>query len=74
MAESYEQLRALSDDEIRERYNESAKHTSLGVVFYREELHRREIDRQTRTLVRLTWCIALLTLANAVFVLVAVFR
>jgi hypothetical protein len=35
---------------------------------YRAELARREVNGQTRTMLRLTWVIAALTLANADFV------
>ncbi len=80
MAESYEQLVAMTDDEIRSRYDYLARDTTLGLGFYREELHRRAVDRQTETLVSLTrgifWltvCVAVLTAVNVLLVLAALF-
>lgn len=64
------QLRELSDDELIDRFDESAQRTSVGVVFYREELRAREAARQTETITRLTWWIAGMTLVVTVATIV----
>ena len=68
MAPTIEQLEGMSDEEVRAAYNEIASHTTVGLEWYREELHRRALDRQTRLLVILTVAIAVLTAANVVLV------
>ena len=73
MAPTIEQVEAMSDDEIRALYNSAAVHTQVGLGWYGDELHRRAADRQTRTLVGLTWAMAALTFVNVVLVAVTVF-
>lgn len=68
MAPRIEDLEAMTDEELRATYNEVAATTQIGLDWFRGELQRRSVDRQTRSLVRLTWAIALLTLANVVLV------
>lgn len=55
------ELRALSDDDLAERYDVKAERTLVGLDFLASEIARREQARQTRTLVRLTKVIAFLT-------------
>jgi hypothetical protein len=40
----------------------------IGVDYYLTELARRDADRQTRTMLHLTWVIAVLTVVNVVAV------
>lgn len=62
------ELRALSDQEVVERYDSNAGHTTVGVGFYLDELARRDAHRQGERIVRLTWVISLATLASLAFI------
>ena len=73
MAPTIEQLEAMTDAELRAKYNSLAVNASEGVEWYREELRRRALDRQTGTLVKLTWALAGLTAVNVVLVAVTAF-
>jgi hypothetical protein len=73
MAPTIEQLEAMTDEEIRAKYNRMAVNVNEGLEWYREELRRRALDRQTGTLVKLTWFLAALTAANVVLVAVTTF-
>jgi hypothetical protein len=77
----HEALEALSDDEIIARYNAEAANTVVGTDFYREELSRRRMAREssrtldlTRTIRTLTWVILALTAANVALVAVPLLR
>jgi len=76
MAPKHDHLAAMSDDELIARYNGQAEHTVVGTAFYREELARRQMAREssrmftlTHTMARLTWAILALTVINAGIVL-----
>ena len=76
MAPKHDQLETLSDEELIARYNSLAESTVVGTAFYREELARRQLAREsarmlvlTQTMKNLTWIILALTAANAVLVL-----
>lgn len=72
----------MSDEEVTRRYDAEAKSGSGGIAFWREELWRREVERQLRASEELsasavksqrrtevlTWVIAALTVANVVAV------
>ncbi len=51
MAPKIGELEAMSDEEIRARYDNFAANVSEGLEWYREELRRRTLERQTRTLI-----------------------
>lgn len=72
MATNYGELRKLTIDELVTRYDQIAKNTVLGLDFYRQEIWRRDQEKQTRTMVILTWVIAFLTAVNAVLVALSV--
>lgn len=65
MAPSRAELDAMSESDLIARYDEAAATTMVGTGFYGEELHRRELKRQTRQLILLTWVIAALTVVSA---------
>lgn len=76
MAPKHEQIASLSDDELIARYNSLAESTVVGTAFYREELARRHLAREsarmlslTNTMKNLTGYILGLTAANALLVL-----
>lgn len=68
MAMTYKALRKLDDAQFEELHDEGAEHVQVGMGWYRDELVRRQQERQTRTMVRLTWVIAGLTLVNVAVV------
>lgn len=81
MAWSLEELRQMPDSELTAQHDKLAVNTQVGVNYFLAELARRDQDRQTATMVRLTWAIAamtaiilLATIANIGLVLVLAFR
>ena len=73
IAPSYGELSAMSDAELVRRHDEIAQTTQVGLAWYLDGSARRPMQRQTDTLVRLTWLIALMTLANVVLVAASLF-
>ena len=65
MAESIEELRGLSRDELVRRHDSAAQNTSVGTKHYLTELHRRDAEEQSARMVALTQAIHRLTLAIA---------
>jgi hypothetical protein len=81
LAPDHAQLEALSDEELVTGYNAAAASTVVGTGFYREEIARRQMAREsarmlalTRTMARLTWAILALTIVNVLLVAVPLFR
>ena len=81
MAPKHDQLAAMSEEELVARYNDLAENTVVGTDFYREELARRQLSREsarmlslTNSMAKLTWVILALTAVNAGLVLVQVFN
>lgn len=66
MAETIEELRSLSDEELFRRYNRLSKHTQVGTKHYLEEFRHRGVERTNRTMTRLTWALLALTVVTAV--------
>jgi hypothetical protein len=60
---SYSQLRTMSEDGLVAELDRLAERTELGTQCYLEELTRRQLARQTTTLLRLSWIMAVLTFA-----------
>jgi hypothetical protein len=73
-AVGYAALRAMSDEQLIQEHDEMARITSPSVDYYLAELRHRDLDRQTHVMKRLTWWIALFTLANVVLTGVVVVR
>ncbi len=79
---TYAQLRRLSDADLIHLYEELANSTQLqGLGFVREELTRREAERQQEEMLRMTKqmrnmtiAITLLTVVNVIVVVIALFR
>lgn len=71
-APTWAELQKLPDEELIGVYDDAAPTTQVWLGFAREELHRRQMERQGRTLTRLTWVITALTAANVVLAGVAV--
>jgi CHASE3 domain sensor protein len=51
----------MSEAELVAELDRIAERTELGAPCYLEELTRRELARQTTTLLRLSWIMAVLT-------------
>lgn len=69
MAKTIAELRTLSDDELIEQHDKLAESTQIGTGFYLAELERRQADRQSRQMLRLTWVVTGLTVVNVVAVI-----
>ena len=74
--ESYEKLRSMSEEDLIEMYDRVAPATVLPVTFLRDELARREMEKQqenmlalTKQMRNLTIVIAVLTVINVIVVL-----
>lgn len=77
----HEELLALSDEDLVNRYNAEATNTVVGTAFYLDELSRRQSAREssrmlkaTQTMRTLTWAIFVLTIANVVMVALPLLR
>lgn len=63
----YAALRKLPDADLESLYDAAAQHAGTGgLSFLRDELARRENDRQTARMIRLTWAITAMTAAVVV--------
>ena len=77
----YTELEALTDDELIARYDAAAVNTVVGTGFYREEIARRQMAKEstrmlqlTQTMRTLTWVILWLTTVNAILVAVQLWQ
>src|SRR5215212_8308407 len=68
VAETIEELRSLSTEEIIRRHDKQAQYTIVGTQHYLDELARRDAEEQgrrmealTRSITYLTWAIAIAT-------------
>ena len=75
------QLAALSDEELAARYDSLAQNTAIGTSFYLDEITRRQLAAEsrrmlglTRTMARLTWFVAVLTVVNVAAVVYPLLR
>jgi hypothetical protein len=48
MSHEFAKLRALTLDELIEKHDAAAIHTSVGVKYYLEEIYRRDAESQAR--------------------------
>lgn len=62
-ATTYSELRSLSADDLVRLYDETAKHTEIGLAFLREEIARRDAAFETKTIVAMTKSMRDLTIA-----------
>ena len=56
----------MTDAEVMARYDQEAESAVAGTAYYLEEMVRRRVDRQTRTIARLTWVVTVATLVMLV--------
>jgi hypothetical protein len=59
----HDELQALSEEDLIARYNAAASNTVVGTGFYREELARRQMARESARMLTLTQTIRTLTWA-----------
>jgi hypothetical protein len=78
---SYAKLRILSLEQLTALYDQRAIHTDIGIAFIRDEIVRRETEKQTlaishmtKTMRDLTWVITALTAINVLVAAVPLFR
>jgi hypothetical protein len=71
-AKSLRRLREMSDEELVTAHDSLLTVRAVGIDYYLAELARREADRQTRTMVWLTWTITVLTMANVAAVVYSI--
>jgi len=81
MAETYEELRKLSMDELIQRYDRVAKNTVDSQLFLREEIARRDAEAQTAQMIRInnqmrymTIIITISTIISTVAVIISILR
>jgi hypothetical protein len=68
MAKTIAELRSLSDGELIKQHDKLAESTQVGTGYYLAELERRQVERQGRQMLRLTWVVTALTIVNVVAV------
>lgn len=61
MSLTLKELRALSDDELVEKYDNTANHTSVGLNYYAEELNRRSNEKTNDVMIKCTKWITAMT-------------
>ena len=61
MALSLSALQNLTDDELVERYDAQLKTTIVGTQYYMDELNRRYQGRQTKSMLKFTKWITVMT-------------
>jgi len=61
MSLKLKELRKLNDEQLIEIYDESAKHTSVGLNYYTEELNRRSNEKTNNIMIRCTIWITIMT-------------
>jgi hypothetical protein len=64
------ELDEMSDDDVRARFNNSAKNQPDWYLVYRDELHHRELRRHTQEMAKHTKAVTWLTVVIAVATLI----
>lgn len=72
MAPTVKELRRMTEQEIIERHDQGIEHVQAGTTYWLDELAQRQADRHTRTMLRLTWVIAALTVTIGILTVVNV--
>ena len=75
--ETYEEMKKLSIEELKKRYDQTTKSTQVGLGFYREEIARRESEKMnsdmleiTKHMRNMTIAISIMTLVNVIAVII----
>ena len=72
MSQTLEQLREMSDDDLVRAHDRLAPSFTAVPKDYRDELYRRNQERQTNSMLRFTKCITIMTVAITIATLVNV--
>lgn len=72
MSMQYQDLINLSDEKLIESYDEIAKHTSVGLNYYTEEIARRRTEKSDKLMIRLTIAITAMTFVMLIATIVNV--
>lgn len=72
MAESVAELRSLSDEDVIAQHDARAGFTDMGPDYYMWELYRRDQERQTSEMLRLTDKITIMTAVITIATLINV--
>lgn len=70
MARKHDDLKKLSDGELKKEYDKVAERTMVGLNFYLEEIMRREQRRQARWHTRLSVCAVIASISAIVIALI----
>lgn len=73
MSHKYEDLRSATDADLIAAHDERAEHTGVGVNYYLEELHRRDLMRATKASQRLAAGSLVLSVVATVAAILALF-
>lgn len=57
----YADLLKMTDEELIDKYDETAEHTSVGLSYYTEELARRRTEKSDNLMLKLTKQITIMT-------------
>ena len=60
------ELRKLSKSELEKRYDKEAENVQGALVYYRDEIVRREQSKQTNWLIILTILVLIVTIISAI--------
>ncbi|MCZ7673804.1 MAG: hypothetical protein M5U34_45140 [Chloroflexi bacterium] len=78
MAESYEELRKLTKEQLIQKYDSLAKSTQIGLNFLRDEIARRDAEEQTAQMIQvnnqmrnMTIIITVFTIINVIAVIIS---
>ncbi len=75
-AYTIEQLRTLTAEQLISEHDRLAPQTQLGINYYLNEIARRELDRQSRDMLRYTnqvkWMTVIITVATLMNLVVAI--
>jgi len=79
--ETYDDMNKLSLEQLKEKYDQQAKSTSVGLDFYREEIARRETEvmnkemhSMTKHMRNMTIAISIMTFVNVIAVILQLCR
>lgn len=61
MAEKLKELRSLPLEKLIEKHDKLASFTEVGTKHYLDEIHRRDSEKETKTIVSLTKWITVMT-------------
>ena len=70
--ETYENLKKISAEELKQKYDELSSSTQVGLNFYREEIARRESEKMNSEMVNMTSQMRNMTIAISIMTLVNV--